>query len=811
VSQLLEDLRYAFRSLRKSPRFTAAAVLVLALGIGANTAMFSVVYHVLLRPLPYPDPGRLVFLEETGLRHGGASPTAPATFTDWRDQQHVFDSIAAAEAWGVALTGTARPEQVEGLRVSPGLLRVLRASPALGRAFVEGEEAGHVVLLSYSLWQRRFAGDPGVLGRSIALNGESYRVVGVMPARFRFPPFWAVKAELWAPLVFTPARLADRSGRSLRVFARLKEGVPLQTASAAMSAIAARIERAFPDTNQDRGVRLTPLIDVTVGRVRRTLTVLLGAVAFLLLIVCSNVANLLVARSSARAREIALRMALGAGRGRIVRQLLLESLLLSLAGAAAGVLLAGWGLAALAASIAEAGRFTLPRVEEIGIGAAVLLFTAGLGCATAVLFGLAPALRVSRGDLHDALKQGGRSAPEAARSPLRRLLVAAEVAVSLILVAGAGLMLRSLANLGSVDAGFNPRNLLTLRVVLNGSPHAATPELRHEFYRQALERVAAIPGVESASGINHLPLAGDSWFFSFAVEGKPEPAPSERPRALFRAVFPGYFHTMRIPILRGRDVNPRDTAAAPRVVIINQAMARRWWPTEEALGKRIRMGDPGTPLWYTVAGVVKNSGQQNWGEPADSEFYFPRQQNPADIDRYLTVVVRTAADPAALSSAVQQAIRSLDPDLPLADIIPMQQVVARALWQPRFLTSLLSGFAALALLLAAVGIYGVMAYDVSRRTREIGVRMALGARPFHVLRDVFGSGASFILLGVAAGTLGAFALTRYLRTLLFEVNPADPGMLTSAAAVLTAAAFMAFWLPARRAIRVDPAVALRAD
>jgi predicted permease len=808
---LLQDLRYAFRSLRKSPRFTAAAVVVLALGIGANTAMFSVVYHVLLRPLPYPEPDRIVFIEETGIRHGGTSPTAPATFADWRDQQQVFSSIAAAEVWGVALTGTARPEQVEGLRVSPALLQVLRAQPMLGRGFTEGEEAGHVVLLSHSLWERRFGGDPGVLGRAVALNGESYRVVGVMPPAFHFPPFWAVKAELWAPLVFAPARTADRGGRSLRVFARLKEGVPMETASAAMSAIAARIERAYPATNQDRGVRLTPLIEVTVGRVRRTLTVLLGAVAFLLLIVCANVANLLVTRSSARAREIALRMALGAGRRRVVRQLLLESLLLALAGAAAGVLVAAWGLSALASSIAEASRFTLPRFEEIGIGAAVLLFTAGVGCATAVLFGLAPALRFSRENLHDALKQGGRTAPEGARSPLGRLLVAGEVAISLVLVAGAGLMLRSLANLGAVDAGFDPRNVLSLRVVLNGSPRGATPQLRNAFYREALDRVAAVPGVESASGINHLPLAGDSWYFSFAVEGKPEPAPSERPRALFRVMFPGYFHTMRIPILRGRDVSLRDTAAAPRVVVINEAMARRWWPGEEALGRRIRMGSGADAALYTVAGVVKDSGQQDWGEPADSEFYFPREQNPEDIDRYLTVVARTAGDPAALAPVVQQAIRRLDSDVPLADVMPMQEVVERALWQPRFLTDLLAGFAGLALLLAAVGIYGAMAYDVSRRTREIGVRMALGARPQDVLREVLGSGARFTLGGIAAGTIGALALTRYLRTLLFEVSPADPKVLATAALVLGGAALLALWLPARRAIRVDPAVALRAD
>ncbi len=805
-----EDLRYAFRSLRKSPRFALAAIAVLALGIGANTAMFSVVYHVLLSPLPFPDSARLVFIEESSLRDGSTSPTARATFQDWRGQSRSFESIAAAEMFGASLTGGDRPEEVDGLHVSTSLLKVLRSQPLIGRGFDAGDEGARVVLLSYTLWQRRFAGDATVLGRTITLNGERYQVIGVMPRSFRFPPFWAVKTELWAPLEFSPRRMTDRNGRSLRVFARLKDGTTIESAAAEMGGIAQRLAQAYPDSNQDRGARVTALAEVTVGRVRQALGVLAGAVAFLLLIVCANVANLLLARAGGRRREIALRLALGAGRGRLVRQLLFESVLLSAAGAACGIVLASWALSALAANIGEASRFALPRFQEIGMGTAVLAFTAAISCATAILFGMIPALRASRLDLHAALKESGRSS-EAARTPLRRLLVAGEVAVSLVLVAGAGLMLRSLTQLGRVDAGFDPRNVLTMRLVLTGSPQAATPERRNAFYKEALERVRAVPGVESASGINHLPLAGDLWTFSFAVEGRPAPAPSARPQAAFRTIFPGYFRTMRIPLLRGRDIDERDTGSAPRVVVINQTMAAMYWPGEDALGKRIRLGSSAENPWYTVAGIVKDSGQADWGATPAAEFYFPQEQNPEDIQRYLTLVVRTARNPLGVATAVEEAVWSLDRDLPLASVLSMEQVVARAQWQPRFSATLLAGFAAMALLLAAVGIYGVMAFDVSRRTREIGVRMALGARPADVLRDVLLSGARLTLAGIAVGTAGAFALTRYLGSLLYHVSATDPAVFAAAALVLVAAALAAVWLPARRATLVDPAIALRGE
>ncbi|HEY0419541.1 MAG TPA: ABC transporter permease, partial [Acetobacteraceae bacterium] len=543
---MLPDLRYALRSLIKTPRFSLSAILVLALGIGSTTAMFSVVYYVLLRPLPYPQPDQLVFIQETSLRNGGISPTAPATYADWRDQQDVFQSIGAAEVFGVTLSGADRPEEVQGLHVSTSLLSVLRVPPLAGRGFQPEDEqtGGHVVLLSYRLWQRRFGGDTSVVGRTLSLNGESYRVIGVMPADFQFPPFWAVKTELWAPLITPPQRVNDRNGRSIRVFARLKDGVTIERASAAMTAIASRIERAYPASNADRGARVIPLREVVVGQVRQGLVVLLGAVAFLLLIACANLANLLLSRASGRSREVAIRLALGAGRWRLVRQLVLESLTLSLVGGALGLALAGWMLNALQSTIAEASRFTLPRVQDSGLGLTVLLFSFAVSAVTGILFGLAPAIQFSRPDLQASLRAGGRGNSQPGRTPLRSVLVAGEIAVSLMLLAGAGLMIRSFTQLGAVDAGFDPRHVLTMRLVLTGSPEAAA-DRRNVFYRQAIERIAAVPGVESASALNHLPLAGDLWTFGFQVEGQPAPPPGQTPSAAFRVVFPGYFPTMR--------------------------------------------------------------------------------------------------------------------------------------------------------------------------------------------------------------------------------------------------------------------------
>ena len=795
---MLQDLRFAIRSLSKSPRFSLIAILVLALGIGASTAMFSVVYHVRLRPLPYDGASRLVFLRETSIRRGGWSPTAPATYTDWRDQQHVFESIAAAEAWGATLTGRGRTEELPGLRVSPSLFSVLRTKPLLGRTLLPEDESA--VVLSHRLWQRLFGGDTRAIGQSLTMNGARYQVVGVMPPAFRFPPFWALKTELWVPLTFSPLQAASRNGRSLRVFARLRDGVSLQQASAEMSTISERLAQAYPASLQDRGASVVPLAEIVVGDVGQTLWVLLGAVGFLLLIASANVANLLLGRANGRSRETAVRLALGASRWRLVRHLLAESAALSAAGCVLGVVFAWWLLNALTGSIAEASRFTLPRYQEISIGGGALLFSTGLTVLTAIAFGLVPALRSTRPVLHDALKQGTRGT-SGGRGRLGSVLVASELAVSLMLLSGAALMVRSFARLGAVDAGFDPRNVLTMGI---GAAHLE-PAQRLQFYRRILDRAAAVPGVQLTSGVNHLPLAGDVWTFSFTVEGRPDPPPSETPGAIFRVAFPEYFRTMRIPILRGRDFTWFDGPGTERVVIVNQTMARRYWPDQDAVGKRIRQGSG----WYTIVGVVKDSGQSDWGAATRNEFYFPQLQNPDNIQRYLTLVVRTAGDPLAPAAAIEAAVLSLDRDAPVSSIASMRQVVDRALWQPRFSTTLFTGFAALALLLAAIGVYGVISHDVSSRTQEIGIRMALGARPRAVLRPVLGRAVKLAAIGLMFGTAGALALSRYLKTLLYEVSPTDPMSLGGAALVFALVALAAAWFPARRATKVDPVTALR--
>ncbi len=698
--------------------------------------------------------------------------------------------------------------------MSPELLDVLQTAPVLGRGFVNDDvqrEAGHVVLLSHGLWQRRFGGDPSIVGRNLTLSGASYRVTGVMPAGFKFPPFWMEKAELWIPLVIPPQRVTDHTSRSLRIFARLKDGVSLERASTEMAAIAHRLEIAYPQSNENRGASVVPLNEVVVGKTRPALLVLLGAVMFLLLIACANVANLLLARASGRQKEMALRLALGAARWRLVRQLLAESLLLSAVAGVLGVALSWWAIHTLAVSIPEASRFTLPRYREIGLGAVVLLFTVAISAATSVLFGLVPALQFSRPDLHATLKEGGRGSSRHTRSPLGKLLVVGEVAISLMLLAGAGLMVRSLSKLGAVDAGFDPHNVLTMRVVLTGSPYA-TPERRNAFYRQMLERVASVPGVQSASGINHLPLAGDLWTFAFTVECRPTPSPSDTPGAAFRVVFPGYFQTMRIALLRGRDFTERDDAGAPGVVAINQSMARHYWPGEDALGKRIHLGSADSQApWLTISAVVKDAEQGEWGAQANNEFYFPYLQNPDDLQHYLTLVVRTGREPLAVASSIQHQIWSLDPDLPIPDVLSMDQVVGRAVWQPRFSTTILTGFAMLALLLAGIGIYGVISYGVSQRRNEIGIRMALGARPADVLRGVLFEAAQLAGAGTVAGLAAALLLTRYLKSLLYEVSATDPAVLVAAAAVLAVIALAAAWLPARRATQIDPIVALWQD
>jgi predicted permease len=808
VEHRLKDLRYGWRNLLRHPGFTLVAVLALALGVGANTAIFTVVNAVLLRPLAYRDPARLVTI-----LHDGDNPVSVANYLDWRDQSRSFDAMAAADYWSPNLTGIDSPEHLTGLKVTQNLLPMLGIDPLLGRLFVPGEDrkgAEHELILSYRLWLRRFNADPAVIGRSVTLNGESYIVVGVMPPDFRFAPFWAVRAELWVPLAFGD-RIHNREGNSLRVFARLKPAVPLAAARAEIAGITARLERQYPGTN--RHVLVTPLKENVVGKIQTPMLIVLGAVGFVLLIACANVAHMLLARTSERQREIAVRTAMGAGRARVVGQLLTENLLLAALGAAAGLLLAVAATRALVALMPA----DLPRIETVAIDSRVVLFLLSITVLAALASGLAPALHATTGNLGDALKEGARGSSDGLhRNRLRGFLVASEFALAFVLLIGAGLMMRSFSALQSQDPGFNPHNVLSLIVSVTGSLESP-PDRREAFYRDLLERVRALPGVESAGAINHLPLAGDMWGWPFTIEGRPKSRPGESPAGVYRIVMPGYFETMRLPLLRGRDITSADDARAPGVVVVNERAAATYWPGEDPIGKRISFdGDKrNPPTWLTIIGIARNAKQEDWAANPYPEVYLAALQNRAFLQTpeahmaYLTLVVRTAGQPAALAPAIKNLIWSIDRNLPISEVLTMDRVVNEATAQPRFEMFLLAMFGAVALLLAAVGVYGVMNYVVSRRTHEIGIRIALGAGRAEVLRMVALQGMKQALAGTVAGILGALLLARLMSRMLYGVRPHDPVTFTTAATVLALAALIAILIPARRATRIEPTVALR--
>ena len=811
LADVRRDLRFGIRSLLKTPAFTIAATLALALGIGATTAILSVVNGVLLRPLPYADSDRLVVL-----LHSGRNPVSPANYLDWRAQTRSFTEVAAAEYWSVNLAGTDEPERVTGLRLTAGMLPMLGIRPLLGRVFTAQEEvAGNdrVAVLSYGLWQRRFDGDRGVVGRRVLFDGDPFVIIGVMPPRFQFAPFWATHAELWTPLALG-ARATSRSGNSLRVFARLRPGVTFEQARVDFATVTARLEREYPGTN--RNVKLESLKHVVVGDIETPLFVLLGAVAFVLLIACANVAHMLLARSASRQKEVAIRTALGATRVRLISQMLIESALLALGGGIAGLLLAVWGVRALIG----ASPAIIPRVADVTIDARVLLLTLGITGATAMFFGLLPALRSARVDLAETFRDGDRGSTEGrGKHRLRSALVASEFALALVLLTGAGLMIRSVVALQRIDPGLDPHNVLTMIVSTSGTKEA-DPRLRQAFFTDALDRVRATPGVESASYINHLPIAGDSWGFSFRIEGRPKPAPGDSPSAIYRVVFPGYFRAMRIPLLRGRDIVNSDRIDAAPVVIINEIMAKRHWPNDDALGKRISIDDS---TWATVVGIAKNMVQQDWGAPPEPEMFFPYAQQrvfltgTASRYAYLTLVARVACgarercNPAAFTTPIIRAIREIDRNVPISNVQTMSSVANQATAESRFYLVLLGAFAAIALTLAAVGIYGVMSYSVTRRTHEIGIRIALGAEQGTVLRFIVRQGMTVALVGAGVGLVAAFALTRLMGRLLFGVGPTDPTTFAVVTTTLCAVALAASYLPARRATRVDPLTALRSD
>lgn len=807
VDSALRDVSFAARSLRKTPLFTAAAILALALGIGATTSMLSVVRSVLLRPLAYADADRLVVV-----LHDGRNPVSPANFEDWRAQTRSFSDMEAAEYWSPDLTGGPNPTQVSGLRVTTGMFPMLGVRPVLGRVFAAAEEEPaqeHVVVLSYGLWQRMFGGRHDVVGAPISLDGSIYTVVGVMPASFQFAPFWATGAELWAPLVLAGRR---NDGKSLRIFARLAPSVTLDQARADVSAVTARLEAMDPGNNKD--ILVTPLKEKVVGDIRTPLLTLLVAVAFVLLIACANVAHMLLARASARQREVALRTALGATRSRIVAQLLVESALLALLGGAAGLAFAVWGVRALV----SAGPAIIPRVASVTVDGGVLLIAAGISAATVLVFGLLPALRASRVDLAEAFRDGDRaSSGGRSRSRVRDGLVASEFALALVLLVGAGLMIRTLVALQHVDPGLDPRNVVSMIVSTVGTP-AADSDRHAAFYVNALARVRAVPGVVSASYINHRPFDGDMWGFSFRVDGVARPRKGEWPSATYRVVFPGYFDTMRIPILRGRDVAESDRADSPGVVVVNEFMAKNHWPGVDPLGKRITFDDT---TWFTVVGVVKNHVRESLSARDDDEVFLPFAQQPRYVkglgaSRAMTLVVRISCPSDECSASrmvgpVRDAIRSVERDAPISAVVTFAALVRSDTAESRFYLTLLTAFAAVAIVLAAVGIYGVMAYAVSKRTHEIGIRIALGAEPGSVMRAVVREGVSVAAIGALAGVATAAALTRLMRGILYGVSPTDGWTFAAVTALLILVALVATLIPARRATRIDPLIALRAD
>jgi predicted permease len=810
IDVLRRDLRLAARALANSPVFTGAATLALALGIGATTAMLSVVNGVLLRPLPYAASDRLMVI-----LHQGRNPVAPANFRDWRAQTRSFTDVAAAEYWTPNLTGSEQPEQVNGLRVTAGMLPMLGVRPLLGRVFTEAEDTPgneHVGVIAYGLWQRRFAGDPAIIGRQVSLDGQRFTIIGVMPAAFQFAPFWATHAELWAPLALG-TRLSSRGGNSLRVFARLRPGVTIEQARTDLDAVTARLEREFPGTNRE--VTIQSLKHKVVGDIQGALLVLLVAVAFVLLIACANVAHMLLARATSRQKEMAIRTALGATRGRLVTQLLGESALLAAIGGCGGMVLAWWGVRALVA----ASPAIIPRVSSVTIDGRVLSMAIALTATTAMLFGLVPALRAATVDLGESFKDGDRASTQGRkRNRLRSALVVSEFAIALVLLTGAGLMIRTFNALQRIDPGFDPQNLVAMKISTAGTA-AADSGVRAAFYDAALDRVRAVPGVEAASYINHLPIDGDQWGWSFFVEGKPKPKPGDAPGAVYRVVFPGYFRAMRIPLRRGRDFSDADRAGSVPVVIINEFMARTYWPGQDAVGKRISFDDS---VWVTVVGVTKNTTIAQWSAPPEPELFLPFAQSPYRTEpeahfKYLTLVARirctpgTRCDAARLGVPIVGAVRGIDRTVAISAVESMSHVVGEATAEPRFYLVLLTAFAGIALVLASVGIYGVMSYSVSRRTHEIGVRMALGAEPRLVHRLIVIQGMRIAFLGAGVGIVAALALTRLMAGLLYGVTPWDVTTLVAVTAVLCGAALAATYVPARHATRIDPLVALRSD
>jgi putative ABC transport system permease protein len=809
METLLRDIRYGIRGLLKRPGFTAIAVITLALGIGANTAIFSVVNAVLLRPLPYVEADRLVMPWGTRTDAQEHTVVSYPDFADWQAQTKTLEHIAAYNSSGTLLRdGDADPELILGAAASADLFPLLNIVPVLGHPFTRVDDqpnAPPVIVLGYSLWQQRFNSDPNIVGKQIRIGSSSATVLGVLPEGFRFPAR-AAKTEFLRPLAPTMGeRTQRRSSYSLRTIARLRPGVTAAAAESEMRAIGVQLEQQYPDEGFRLGARLIPLQEEVTWGSRTPLLVLLGAVGFVLLIACANVANLTLVRAASRHREMAIRAALGAGRRRVVRQLLTESLLLSFLGGTLGLLVAWWGVHFLLA----ASPLNMPGLTDAGLDTRVLAFTAVISILTGVIFGLAPALQASRADLQDALKEGGRNAAGGAvRNRVRAALVVVEVALSLVLLVGAGLLGKSFLLLSEVRPGFEPEHVLTTSLSLARTKYAKT-EQQQAAFAEIVSRAAAIPGVEAAAVIYPLPLGGSNNANTFLIAGRPALRPEDKPISNHRTISPDYFRALNIPVSRGRSFDARDNQNAPPVIIVNETFAHRFFPGSEALGQRIIIegegGDKPAPP-REIVGVVGDVRHEGLDTEAGPEYYVPYTQTAEPV---MSLVVRSSSDNPGLAGSVREVIKQIDKEQYVADIQPMTKLVAESISRRRFNTLLTGLFAVVALLLASVGIFGVLNYTVAQRTQEIGLRVALGAQTLDVLRLILGQGVRLILVGLAVGLAASFALTRVLAGMLFGVTPTDPLTFVVVSFLLTSVALLACYIPARRATKVDPLVALR--
>jgi putative ABC transport system permease protein len=804
MESLFSDIRYAVRSIMKRPGFTSIAVITLALGIGANSAIFSAINALLLKPLPIPNQDRVVAIWEKNPSRGFEhNEVAFANYVDWRAQSHSFDQLALERWWSTNLTGGDTPERIQGFLVTTNFFDVVAVKPTQGRNFLEDENQpgkDRVAIIAHSLWQRRFGSDPGIINKTITTNGIARTVIGVLPEGFNYPK----GAEVYAPIAMTPELIKSRGSHSYYVIGRLKDGVTLPSAQADIDTIAGRLATQYPDTNVGLGATVYPIVADTTRLYSTAMWIMMAAVAFVLLIACANVANLMLARASGRQKEIALRAALGASRWRIVRQLLVECVIIALIGGAAGVVVALWGIDLLrAANPGEASRFA-DGWKHFGINYQVLAFTLGLSLLSGLIFGLAPAWQVSKANVNDALKESGRQVG-AGSHRLRGLLVVSEIALSLMLLIGAGLFIRSFAALLKSDPGFNPEGILTANINLPVARYKDEP-LRAAFYADLVQRVKTLPGVQSAAAVNYIPLGGANSSDSFLIEGEPEPPPGQQNDGRYRVCTPDYFQTMGISILKGRGFTDQDKAGSLPVVIANETLTRKYFPAGDALGKRIRLEGPLEQApWMQIVGIVQDV-KHELNAPVTPEYYLPHAQ---DSWNAMVLVARSSVAPSSLAGPIRQQVLAIDKDQPVFDVKTMQQVRALSISVYSIGSVTMTIFAMVALLLAAVGIYGVMAFAVSQRTQEIGIRMALGARALDVLKLILRNGMFLAAIGAVIGLGGAFAITRFMSSLLFGVSPTDVLTFVLVTAGLLLVALLACYIPARRATKVDPLVALR--